>query len=152
MAGRKSIDAPNEYLGKEEDFSIDSIGSGKKDSEIIDKIVPGDNVEFEAFMHEPMTVLVHESTDENDVDLVQVMVNGNVAFFQRGQPTITKRYFVERLARAKRTSYSQNLDERLGEAMNNLKPRHALKYPFSVIEDKNPKGGAWLRQILAERT
>ncbi len=152
MVGRKSLDAPNEYLGKEDTIAIDDLGSGKKETELIDKIIPGDNPAYEAFMHEPVTIVVHESTDENEVDLVQVWVNGQPAFFQRGQPTITKRYFVERLARAKRTSYSQNIDERLGEAMNNLKPRHALKYPFSVIEDKNPKGGAWLRQILAERT
>ena len=149
---RPRIETSNEYLGKEDSVSIDSIGSGKKETEVIDKVVPGDNIEYEAFMHEPVTIMVHESTDENDVDLVQVLVNGSNAFFQRGQPTITKRYFVERLARAKRTSYSQNLDERLGEAMNNLKPRNALKYPFSVMEDSNPKGAAWLRQILAERT
>lgn len=149
---RPRIETTNEYLGKEEDLSIDDIGSGKKENELIDKVIPGDNIGYEAFMHEPVTLMVHESTDENDVDLVQVMVNGNCAFFQRGQPTITKRFFVERLARAKRTSYSQNLDERLGEAMNNLKPRNALKYPFSVLEDKNPKGSAWLRGILAERT
>jgi hypothetical protein len=35
--------------------------------------------------------------------------------------------------------------------MNNMVPRHALRYPFTVIEDRNPKGGPWLRNILAER-
>ena len=149
---RNQVDTPNEYLGKEDTLSIDSIGSGEKQNELIDKVVPGDNIALEAFMHEPVTIMIHESTDENDVDLVQVWVNGMPSIFQRGQPTVAKRYVVERLARAKRTSYTQNIDERLGESMNNLKPRHALKYPFSVIEDKNPKGSAWLRQILAERT
>ena len=95
---------------------------------------------------------MHDSNDANDVDLVMVSVNGNRQFLQRGNPQTIKRYFVERLARAKKTSYTQTIDERLGEAMNNLTPRHALKYPFSVVEDKNPKGGAWLRGILAERT
>lgn len=149
---RNHVDTPNEYLGKDDTVAIDSIGTGKKESDLIDKVVAGDNIALEAFMHEPVTIMIHESTDENDVDLVQVWVNGIPSFFQRGQPTIAKRYVVERLARAKRTSYTQTIDERLGESMNNLKPRHALKYPFSVIEDKNPKGAAWLRQILAERT
>lgn len=80
MAGRKTIDAPNEYLGREETLSIDSIGTGVKDNEVIDKVVAGDNIAFEAFMHEPVTIMIHESTDENDVDLVQVWVNGAPVF------------------------------------------------------------------------
>jgi len=62
-----------------------------------------------------------------------------------------RRCYVERLARMKKTSFSQNLDERLGEHMNTMRPHHALRFPFSVIEDKNPKGSPWLRNLLAER-
>lgn len=152
MARTPRIETPNEYLGKEESFNIGEIGSGVKENEIIDKVMTVGDFEYDRFMHEVITVMVHESTDPNDVDLVQVSVNGRSQFFQRGTPQEVKRYFVERLARAKRTSYSQNLDERLGESMNNMQSRHALRYPFSVIEDKNQKGSAWLRQILAERT
>ena len=53
-------------------------------------------------------------------------------------------------ARAKRTNFSQTLDERLGEGMNHLKAMHLLRFPFSVIEDRNPNGGPWLRGVLAE--
>lgn len=149
---RRTVDAPTEYLGQENSIAIDELGNGKSEIEIIDKVIPSQALELEAFMAEPVTVLVHESTDPNDVDLVSVQVNGVIQYFMRGQTQVVKRCFVERLARAKRTSYSQNLDERLGEHMNHLAPRHALKYPFSVIEDKNPKGAAWIKQILAERT
>lgn len=149
---KQHIDTPNEYLGKAEQFNIDEIGDGPKDIEVIDRVVSGSELDMDKFMHEPVTIMVHDSNDANDVDLVMVSVNGNRQFLQRGNPQTIKRYFVERLARAKKTSYTQTIDERLGEAMNNLTPRHALKYPFSVVEDKNPKGGAWLRGILAERT
>ena len=149
----KQIDTRNEYLGKEEPFNIGVIGSGEPPAiEIIDRVASNDVLEMEKFMQEIVTVMVADSNDENDTELVQVSVNGNRQFFQRGRAQEVKRYFVERLARAKRTSYTQNLDERLGEGMNNMIPRHALRYPFTVIEDKNPKGGAWLRGILAERT
>lgn len=148
----KQIDTRNEYLGKEEQFNIGVIGTGEPPAiEIIDRVVPTDVLEIEKFMQEPVTVMIADSNDENDTELVQVSVNGNRQFFQRGRPQEVKRYFVERLARAKRTSYTQNLDERQGEGMNNMVPRHALRYPFTVIEDKNPKGGEWLRGILAER-
>ena len=149
---KKELEAGNEYLGAASEFSIDAIGTGQREIEVIDRIGPGNSIENEKFMQEPVTIMVHDSNNENDVDLVPVSVNGIQIFIKRGQPTIVKRCYLERLARAKPTSYSQNLDERLGEAMNNMKPRHALKYPFSVIEDKNPKGGAWLQHILAERT
>ena len=41
-------------------------------------------------------------------------------------------------------------DERLGERMNHLHAMHSLRYPFSVVRDANPSGGAWLVGILAE--
>ena len=57
---------------------------------------------------------------------------------------------MEVLARAKRTDFSQTLDERLGEKMNHLRSMHSLRYPFSVISDQNPNGGAWLTAVLRE--
>lgn len=146
----KQIDTRNEYLGKENEFNIDEIGTGApRDIEIVDRVVT-DSLEMEKFMHEPVTVMIADSNDENDVELIQVQVNGIRQFFQRGRAQTVKRYFVERLARAKRTSYSQTLDDRQGETMNTMKPRHAQRYPFTVIEDANPKGGPWLRNIMAE--
>lgn len=145
---RRQIDAGAEYLGKESTVEIGEIGRG--DVEIIDKPMPTDALELEKFMSEPVTIMVHESTDENDPDLVRVGVNGVTQFIRRGTPQVVKRKYVERLARAKPTDFTQTIDDRLGEAMNHLRQRHALKYPFSVIEDRNPIGGAWLRGVLAE--
>jgi hypothetical protein len=33
-----------------------------------------------------------------------------------------------------------------------MKAHNTLRYPFTVINDPNPKGAAWLRAILSERT
>ena len=100
---------------------------------------------------EPVTVMVMESTDDNADQIVSVWVNGRVQNFIRGNPQTVRRCYVERLARAKKTVYSQTLDERQGEsAFNAMRARYGLRYPFSVIEDKNPNGAAWLRGILAE--
>lgn len=35
--------------------------------------------------------------------------------------------------------------------MDSLRAHTGLAYPFTVIRDENPKGGAWLANILAER-
>ena len=150
MARHKStVEAASEYLGSEAPFSIGEIGVG--DVEVIDRPMKLDAFDNEKFMNEPVTVVVLGSGDENETDLVQVGVNGVTQFFRRDVAQVVKRKFVARLARSKRTDYRQTLDDRLGEAMNTMNPRHALKYPFTVIEDKNPKGAAWIKAVLAER-
>lgn len=150
---RGRINTENEYLGKADEFSIDEIGDGPVNIEVVDKVLTASKAEQEQFMHEMVTIMIHDSTDENDVELVHVAINGRNQFIRRGYPQRVRRCYVERLARAKKTSFGQNLDERRGEAgVNKLTPHHALKYPFSVVEDPNPKGAPWLRNLLAERT
>jgi hypothetical protein len=144
---RKEIDATQEYLGAEGTRTIGEFGS---ETEIIDRPINQSKVELEAFMNEPVTIMVMSSGDENETDLIQVGVNGVTQFFRRDTPQTVKRKFVARLARAKKTDFRQTLDDRLGEKMNNFTRHHSLKYPFSVIEDKNPKGSAWLTSILAQ--
>lgn len=104
-----------------------------------------------AFMEEPVTVMVHETGDTNETPLVDVYVNGVAQYFVRGEPITCKRKYVEGLVRAKPTAISTDVRERNSENPQNvIHRRSALRYPFSVVEDKNPNGGAWLRKILAE--
>lgn len=104
-----------------------------------------------AFNEELVTVMVHETAEENAAPLVDVYVNGISQFFPRGEPVTCKRKFVEGLVRAKPTAISTDVRERNSENPQNvINRRSALRYPFSVIEDKNPNGGAWLRKVLAE--
>lgn len=108
-----------------------------------------DEADLDAFMQEMVEVVVAESTDENAVPLVEVSVNGRRIYLQRGVPTMVKRMYVERLARAKKMVYSQNLDPRLGESINTLHRRSALDYPFAVTNDTE-KGKVWLKKVLSE--
>ena len=145
---RKALDTENEYLGKESTIAIGEIGRG--DIEVVDKPLPTDAIDMEKFMNEPVTVMVYEARDETETDLVYTAVNGVAQYIRRGIPQTIKRKYVEVLARAKPTSFTQNLDDRLGEAMNHLRQRHGLKYPFTVQHDPNPNGAPWLRGVLAE--
>lgn len=106
-------------------------------------------MELEAFMQEPVVVYIAESTDENAVPMVEVSVNGRKVFIPRGKNTTIKRMHLERLALAKKTAYSQNLDPRLGEGINELRRHRALDYPFSVIQDTD-RGREWLTRLLAQ--
>ncbi len=150
MATRKTFEAGAEFLGAEEVRTVGEIG-GHAGIDVVDKPMPSDALDAEAFMNEMVTIVVNPSQDPDDPQLVQVGVNGVNQFMPRGEPIAVKRKYVEVLARAKRTDFAQQLDERLGEAkFNLLRTMHSLKYTFSVLEDRNPRGRAWLTGVLAE--
>lgn len=146
--GRKEIDSRGQYLGSEE--PLDPSDDGDRTLEIVDGPKLGSTADIEKFMNEIVTVVVADTTDKNAVRIVPVSINGRTQNFIRGVPQRCRRCYVERLARAKETSYAQDLDPRQGERLNVMYPHMALSYPFSVIEDANPLGSAWLRKVLAE--
>lgn len=115
------------------------------------------NVDFrqlaadEAFMEERVTIVIHPTTDENQPGHVILNVNGVNQPVVRGVPTTIKRKYLEVLARMKETKYSQpQRDMANPEYGNQVIGRTALVYPFDVQEDANPKGRAWLQNIMAE--
>lgn len=146
--GRKEIDSRGQYLGRED--PLDPSDDGDRSIDVIDGPKLGSKADIELFMNEIVTVVVADTTDKNAVRIVSVSINGRTQNFIRGRPQRCRRCYVERLARAKETSYTQDLDPGQGERMNVMYPHMAHSYAFSVIEDGNPKGAAWLRQVLAE--
>lgn len=107
----------------------------------------------EAFMHEPVKILVYPSTDHNATPYATVSVNGDTAVVFRNVPTVVKRKHVEVLARMVETRVSQDMTPNAsGEITRaSLRGAHGLVYPFQVLEDKNPRGAQWLANVLAER-
>lgn len=104
----------------------------------------------EAFMNELVTVLVHSTTDENQAPHIIVNCNGTNQPIVRGVPTKIRRKYVEILARMKETKYTQVTPNPAAPDVSELRPRHGLAYPFEVIDDNNPRGRAWLQNVLAE--
>lgn len=144
---KPETDATNEYLGAENQMEFGVVQDFSP--EIIDSPVTLKDAELEAFMNEPVMVTVMSGGKDNEAPFVPVSVNGVMQMFRRDVPIVVKRKYVERLARAKETSYDQDLDERQGERMNVLQQIKSLRYPFQVNRDDNPKGSAWLRAVLA---
>ena len=100
-----------------------------------------------AFMEEPVTIHLHESTNPNEEPVIYVGVNGVGVWLQRGREHIVKRKYVLNLATSRPTSYTtvEGVD-RDGAKTINLRSHNAVKYPFSVVHD-TPKGMEWLRKI-----
>jgi hypothetical protein len=104
----------------------------------------------EAFMNELVTVMVHSTTDENQPNHVVVNCNGMNQPLIRGVPTTVKRKYVEILARMKETKYTQVTRNASAPDQIDMVARHGLSYPFDLVEDLNPRGRAWLQNVLAE--
>ena len=103
-----------------------------------------------AFLEEKVDVMVHESADPNAEPIVETWVNGVAQRFIRGQVQTVRRKYVEVLARAKNTNVTTKESFRNGERGTDILKHTALKYPFSVMRDDNPKGGQWLKGVLAQ--
>jgi len=110
----------------------------------------GKLVSDEAFMNELVTVMVHTTTDENQPNHCVVSCNGLNQPLMRGFPTTVKRKYVEILARMKETKYTQVTRNPSAPDQIDMVARHGLCYPFDLVKDDNPRGRAWLQNVLAE--
>lgn len=155
------IDAAEQKIGQQPSIDIPVSADVKKvkrgqklESDVIDVVGDGLDGSYAAelaFMEEKMEVLVHESTDANAEPIVQVACNGINQFFPRGTPVVCKRKYVEVLARAKETSIATQTVNTDRDVINRINKHTALRYPFSVIRDENPKGATWLKSVLASQ-
>lgn len=107
--------------------------------------------DLERFMNEPVTVEIHEVSEDQADQVFEVFSNGQVEVFRRGERKTVKRKFVESLARAKKTGY-QNVEYTDENGVRGFKypAKTGLRYPFAVLEDANPRGRDWLNAVLRQ--
>lgn len=110
----------------------------------------GREIAEEAFMNEIVVIEIATTTNENEPNHVILAVNGVNQPVFRGTPTPVKRKYVEVLARCKETKYTQHQVNPYEPDRIEMRARTALVYPFQVLEDKNPKGRAWLQAVISE--
>lgn len=150
----KEVNAAEQQVGQESSLLMPSTGNiirEERTIEVVTQPMQGDSLDELAFMEELVEVMVHDSTDENAENPVQTACNGTNQFFWRNQPQVVRRKYVEILARAKTTSIStREATDMNGDRTMRIGKASALRYPFSVIRDENPRGSAWLRAILAQ--
>lgn len=115
----------------------------------VDRPVNKEKLEMLAFMEEPVTIEIHTTADPTAEQVFTVANGGKREFFRRGEVKTVARKFVNILASSKITTFSQKRVRDDEGIMQDVQvPRTALRYPFSVIEDKHPRGKDWLRATL----
>lgn len=144
-------------LGESNERVMKSIGDAREslDPLVIEKIdTPQDPdlLKNLAFNEQVLRVVVHDTEDKTADPMPQVINGGVSQYFIRGQEQDVKRKFVERLCRAKRTTYKQvKVTDSEGIESYKHKPVTTLKFPFSVVLDPAGEiGRQWLKNLLAE--
>ena len=155
----KTLDSSDVKLGGDKTLNIPvdkplaSVKRSDLDIELVGPNAINDMAKDLAFLEEPVEVLVHESTDENAALLVDVYHNGVPQRFIRGRPQEVKRKFLYILATCKETNVKTKVNPTGGAdggPVNQITKHTALRYPFSVVRDDNPRGPSWLRDILQQ--
>lgn len=154
---RKELDSNEQVVGQNTFIDMPTDGDIDRESLIeAGGIGTPDSPGFDAyaaelaFMNEPVTVMVHESAHENAEPVVRPGCNGQYEWLVRGRPHTVARKFVQALCEMRLTNMRTEAMVQGLEAINRVHKRTSLRYPFSVQEDKNPKGRAWLQAQLAQ--
>lgn len=107
-----------------------------------------DQVELEKFMNEPVTIVVPRGGSESDIDAWPIQVGSRMQYIVRGKAATIKRKYVEVLARSFFSRFEARQENPIDPASIYFHEIKTVSYPFSVLEDKNPKGRAWLQRIV----
>ena len=113
-----------------------------------------------AFMEEPVTIRLEPSADRHAIAVFPVWCNGEpaqiwenggwnpIGWLPVGRVIIIKRKILEIIVRTKldtlKAEWARDQD---GDPHNTIQRYTSAVHSFSVIEDKNPRGVAWLTEM-----
>ena len=146
------FEAEDQQVGQDGDRYFEGDEIVQVDMKKLDDDVLKGKMDILRFMEELVTVEIHDVSEENADHGFTIWVNGKPETFYRGQSKTVKRMFVEGLARARKTGYKcvERINPETG-IKEYIYPSHTgLRFPFSVLEDRNPKGREWLKQTLRQ--
>ena len=125
-----------------------------------EKIGNADYLDELAFMEEPVTIRLEPSSDKNAAGAFPIWVNGKpaevfqanrwdeIGYLPVGRVLIVKRKVLEVIIRAKVDTVHTQIQEMDSERPNNIVQRFTSPvHSFSIIEDANPRGAAWVSEI-----
>ena len=117
-------------------------------------------VEALAFAEEPVTIRIERGSEKFAPPMVdlwvqgrgaEVLINGRwvvLGYLPVGFPITTKRKYVEVLAASKHDAIQTKVLKEEHSERNLIERFTSAKAPFSVLEDKNPKGAEWLTNLV----
>jgi hypothetical protein len=125
-----------------------------------EKIGNADYLDELAFMEEPVTIRLEPSSDKNAAMAFPIWVNGKpaevfqnnrwdeIGYLPVSRVLVIKRKVLEVIIRAKTDTVHTQIQEMDSERPNNVVQRFTSPvHSFSIIEDRNPRGSAWVTEL-----
>lgn len=113
-----------------------------------------------AFMQEPVTIRLEPSTEKNAAGAYPVWCNGKpaevfqngrwdeIGYLPVGRVLTVRRSILEIIIRAKIDTIQTQIIGQDSERPNNVVSRFTSPvHSFSIIEDRNPRGPAWVQEL-----
>lgn len=122
---------------------------GHNDSPEIEKVsgaMAKKEADFEAFMHEVVTIRLGSSGKPGELQVETPSVNGLNQPIIRGVAQPVKRKYVEVLLRAHTIEYEQETPDASKPDQKQMRARPQFLYPIDIEEDSK-EGRAWCSQI-----
>lgn len=145
--GKRDFDVVGDELKDGQAHTLGEIGSLPP----IEQVTENDFVkvaELEAFMNEKLTIVVHDTDKEGELEVICPSVNGVNQPIIRNVKSKVKRKYVEALARSLVTKHVQRLKDLNDPSSLVMQGKSVQSYPFTVIDDPNPNGRPWLEAIV----
>lgn len=132
-----------------DDVTLDTLPADVVISE--EKLAEKEYLDELAFMEEKVTIMVHRGREKFAPLVLDFYCNGKPFWIRVDTAQEVPRKYVEIIARAQPMDVRTQIDDEQGEKpINRIIRSQSAQFPFTVVHDPNPKGGAWLAKVLRE--
>lgn len=165
---REALHSDSIKIEQKADIPFDAVDQSgnrlplERDAEIVvAQQLPSDGYADElSFNEEPVTIRLEPTSEKNAATSFPIWVNGKgcevfqngrweeIAYLPVGRIVTIKRKYVEVIVRAKLDAVQTEVSEPDSENPRNVIKRFtSAVHSFSIIEDRNPRGSAWLGEL-----
>lgn len=163
--GRLELNSGDVPIEQKPAVNLDTVDRSTYEGDVVigEKIedVDADYLAELAFMEEPVTIILHQSNERNAATMHPFWNNGKKAeVFQNGRwievghlpvghVMVIKRKILEQIIRCKIDTIDvQTLNQDSERPINIATPRSSPVHSYTIIEDKNPRGRAWVSEMM----
>ncbi len=158
--GRREVNTSDVKIDQKPSIAVEDLADRAPEIVVAENMSDKDYQAELAFMEEPMTIRIDPSNEENAPMSYPVWCNGRgfevlmngkwvqIIYAPVNVILVTKRKYVEILAKAKKDAIKTKHEETGSEIINNrVERRTSAMANFSIIRDDNPKGAEWLTEL-----